>query len=303
MTESVTGVDLVRLQFQIAQGSRCLSSSRVTLRGHAIEARLYAEDPAADFLPSTGRLAACRPGKGRACGSIRRGDRRRRHALLQSAARQDHWFWRDARRSQAQAQQRPRGGRLSLVWSRTASSARRARRARFVEGRATTGFFGGSRRRRPPEADGASRSPRFSFEGAGARAERGLARLAPEARRRGGERLISVGARAETRVAIGGEAIAFVGSYSRDGEARFAGRRRVAVHMRWRGRISGSTSAAFCRRFFDRDLRAPRRKEATPTAQFARRSAASSSRSRRKPATGSVAGKLLATVEAMKMHY
>ena len=71
VTECVTGVDCVRLQFQIAQGRPLpFDQSDVALRGHAIEARLYAEDPAADFLPSTGRIAAWRPRKGRGCGSI-----------------------------------------------------------------------------------------------------------------------------------------------------------------------------------------------------------------------------------------
>jgi len=61
VTECVTGVDCVRLQFQIAQGRPLpFDQSGVALRGHAIEARLYAEDPAADYLPSTGRIAAWR---------------------------------------------------------------------------------------------------------------------------------------------------------------------------------------------------------------------------------------------------
>ncbi len=65
VTECVTGVDCVRLQFQIAQG-RPLSfaQSDVASRGHAIEARLYAEDPAAGFMPSIGRISAWRPGGG-----------------------------------------------------------------------------------------------------------------------------------------------------------------------------------------------------------------------------------------------
>ncbi len=65
VTECVTGVDCVRLQFQIAEGRPLpFDQSDVALRGHAIEARLYAEDPAADFLPSTGRIAAWRAPEG-----------------------------------------------------------------------------------------------------------------------------------------------------------------------------------------------------------------------------------------------
>ena len=65
VTECVTGVDLVRLQFRVAQGLPLpFAQGDVALRGHAIEARLYAEDRAANFLPSIGMLAAFRLGAG-----------------------------------------------------------------------------------------------------------------------------------------------------------------------------------------------------------------------------------------------
>jgi len=58
VTEAVTGLDLVRLQVEIAEGSPLeLAQDAVATAGHAIEARLYAEDPANDFLPQTGRIA------------------------------------------------------------------------------------------------------------------------------------------------------------------------------------------------------------------------------------------------------
>jgi acetyl-CoA carboxylase biotin carboxylase subunit len=57
VTEEITGLDLVRLQISIAEGQPlALRQEDLTRRGHAIEARIYAEDPAADFLPSTGIL-------------------------------------------------------------------------------------------------------------------------------------------------------------------------------------------------------------------------------------------------------
>ncbi|MCF3592807.1 ATP-grasp domain-containing protein [Rhodobacteraceae bacterium LMO-12] len=58
VTEMITGFDLVAMQIAVAQGAPLgLKQADVTLCGHAIEARLYAEDPARDFLPVTGRIA------------------------------------------------------------------------------------------------------------------------------------------------------------------------------------------------------------------------------------------------------
>jgi acetyl/propionyl-CoA carboxylase alpha subunit len=57
VTELVYGVDLVKLQFAIANGQPLpLTQADVSLRGHAIECRLYAEDPAGGFLPAIGTL-------------------------------------------------------------------------------------------------------------------------------------------------------------------------------------------------------------------------------------------------------
>jgi len=65
VTEAITGLDLVELQFRVAAGEKLpLVQADVRVNGHAAEARLYAEDPERNFLPSTGTLAALEFPKG-----------------------------------------------------------------------------------------------------------------------------------------------------------------------------------------------------------------------------------------------
>ncbi|MGF1659563.1 MAG: acetyl/propionyl/methylcrotonyl-CoA carboxylase subunit alpha [Rubrimonas sp.] len=76
VTEAIYGVDLVEWQLRIAEGSRLpRSQDQLVQNGWAVEARLYAEDPATGFLPSTGRLAHLRlPDGVRVDAGVRSGD-------------------------------------------------------------------------------------------------------------------------------------------------------------------------------------------------------------------------------------
>jgi acetyl-CoA carboxylase biotin carboxylase subunit len=60
VTEQVTGLDLVKLQIAIAAGHRLpFAWESITPRGHAMEVRLYAEDPENNFFPSPGKILSC----------------------------------------------------------------------------------------------------------------------------------------------------------------------------------------------------------------------------------------------------
>ena len=65
VTEAVVGLDMVEWQLRIASGaSLTLQQQDIQPRGHAIECRIYAEDPYRDFVPSTGTLLRWRPPSG-----------------------------------------------------------------------------------------------------------------------------------------------------------------------------------------------------------------------------------------------
>ncbi len=64
VTEEITGLDLVREQIRIAAGEPLgYGQGDLTIRGHAVEARLYAEDPASGFLPATGTVELWAPAR------------------------------------------------------------------------------------------------------------------------------------------------------------------------------------------------------------------------------------------------
>ena len=68
VTEMITGLDLVELQIRVAQSEKLPKQKDIKIQGHAVEARLYAEDPANDFLPTGGKINLLKA----------RGERRRR---------------------------------------------------------------------------------------------------------------------------------------------------------------------------------------------------------------------------------
>ncbi len=70
VTEMITGLDLVELQIRVAQGEKLPRQKDIKMNGHAVEARVYAEDPANDFLPTGGKINLLK-----ARGEIRRNDR------------------------------------------------------------------------------------------------------------------------------------------------------------------------------------------------------------------------------------
>ncbi|MTH35071.1 biotin/lipoyl-binding protein [Paracoccus limosus] len=77
VTEAITGIDLVEWQLRISSGEPLPArQDQIAIRGHAFEARLYAEDVPAGFLPATGRLAHLRfPDHARVETGVRQGDR------------------------------------------------------------------------------------------------------------------------------------------------------------------------------------------------------------------------------------
>jgi 3-methylcrotonyl-CoA carboxylase alpha subunit len=117
VTEMITGQDLVEWQLRVAAGQPLpLAQDQLQIRGHALEARIYAEDANKGFLPATGKLIRLRAAgrKPERARRYRRRGRRRNHALLRPDDRQADRLGRAPRRgagAHAQGAGRLPGGR------------------------------------------------------------------------------------------------------------------------------------------------------------------------------------------------
>ncbi len=149
VTELVYGIDLVQWQLRIAAGERLtLAQTAVQPRGWAIEARIYAEDPANDMLPSTGTIANWTPPEGpgiRVDAGVATGSDR--VALLRPDARQAHRVrQRSGRRHRTLARRAGRSLRSTAFAPTCRCCLWIARDERFSRGETTTSFLNAPRR-------------------------------------------------------------------------------------------------------------------------------------------------------------
>ena len=87
VTECITGLDLVEWQLRVAAGEPLpLTQDQVSFSGHAIEARLYAEDPYDGWTPQTGRIAGWRPERAETMDGTRPGGVRIDHGIAEGDA-------------------------------------------------------------------------------------------------------------------------------------------------------------------------------------------------------------------------
>ena len=99
VTELITGIDLVEWQLRVAFGEALpLTQDQITLDGHAIEARVYAENPRKNFMPSVGRIRTWRmpDAVGRSADRFRISRERCGFAVLRCDAGQGHRLGADA---------------------------------------------------------------------------------------------------------------------------------------------------------------------------------------------------------------
>ena len=175
VTELVTGLDLVALQLAVAQGEplprRC---TRAAMSGHAIEARLYAEDVAAGFLPASGTLhrfrdprapTGVRVDAGYADGSVGQ-------PVLRRDARQGDRVGADARGRGAAARGRAAAAEIHGAPTNRDLLVRVLADPEFLAGRTDTGFLD----RHAPGVDDGAVAPRAARVARGRGRARGAGR-------------------------------------------------------------------------------------------------------------------------------
>ena len=157
VTECITGLDLVRLQILVAAGEPLPAEVReAKLRGHAIEARLYAEDPRQDYLPSAGTLHRFRlPDDAPDCASSRRWTTSADDlAVLRSAAGQGDRARSDAGRSRSAIEPRACRGANPRAAHQSRVAGAHARASRVSGGQHRHAFSRAARCRCPVGAAG-----------------------------------------------------------------------------------------------------------------------------------------------------
>ncbi len=142
VTESITGLDLVEWQLRVAAGERLPKTQKdLSISGHAIEVRLYAEDPQNDFLPSPGKLERLKFASGvRVDSGVREGDTVTTAYDSMIAKVIAH----DATREGAAAKLSAALGETEIAGVRTNNAflIRSLRHPDFVAGDVDTGFIG-----------------------------------------------------------------------------------------------------------------------------------------------------------------
>ena len=309
VTEAVTGIDLVRLQFLVAQGKPLpFAQSDIAFHGHAIEARLCAEDAAANFAPAAGEIVAWRPTAGEGV--------RIDHGLFQGAVVSPYYdsllakfiAWGEDREEARRRLLRAVSETLiaGVVTNRDFLVASLQRRE-FIEGAATTAFIG-------PEPAPAVAAPPDAWalaallyvENGGAAAPSSPWRRATlQLEANGAATAVSIRREDDTWVAaIGDETVKLRLTYRDANEVSYVreGQEAVATYARWDDRLKillGDKNYDFVDRTY-----APPRRDGDETGGSVR-SPVSGVLVAVEARTGDRVsrGQALATVEAMKMQY
>ena len=309
VTEAVTGIDLVRLQFHVAQGKPLpFAQADIVFRGHAIEARLCAEDAAANFAPAAGQIAAWRPG---AVEGVRVD-----HGLYQGAIVSPYYdsllakfiaYGKDREEARRRLLRALSETLIAGVVTNRDFLIASLQRKDFVEGAATTAFIGSEPTptvAAPPEA--LALAALLYVENGGAAAPSPPWRRATLQLEANGERAtVSIRRDGETWIAaIGDETVKLRLTYRDANEVSYVreDREAVATYARWDDQLKlllGDKSYSFV----DRTYSPPRRE--SDEAGGSVHSPVSGVLLAVEARTGDRVkrGQALATVEAMKMQY